>query len=100
MFCEIRSTVGDDIFDKFLNLKSDESMALVIDVSGSMSGESLYNWRENWESGEVGWGGGGVRVCYEMVMSFAKIILLNQSLCFSMNYFFSQNDTVSLSQCM
>ena len=48
----------------------------------------------------MGWGGGGVRVCYEMVMSFAKIILLNQSLCFSMNYFFSQNDTVSLSQCM
>ena len=48
----------------------------------------------------MGWGGGGVRVCYEMVMSFAKIILLNKSLCFSMNYFFSQNDTVSLSQCM
>ena len=52
--------------------------------------------------GRVGrWGGvGGVRVCYEMVMSFAKIILLDQSLCFSMNYFFSQNDTVSLGQCM
>lgn len=50
--------------------------------------------------GRWGGGGGGARVCYEMVMSFAKIILLNQSLCFSMNYFFSQNDTVSLSQCM
>ena len=38
---DIRSTVGDDIFAKFLNLKSDESMALVIDVSGSMGGESF-----------------------------------------------------------
>ena len=38
---DIRSTVGDDIFAKFLNLNSDESMALVIDVSGSMSGESF-----------------------------------------------------------
>ena len=38
---DVRSTVGDDIFAKFLNLKSDESMALVIDVSGSMSGESF-----------------------------------------------------------
>ena len=36
---DIRSTVGDDIFAKFLNLKSENSMALVIDVSGSMSGE-------------------------------------------------------------
>ena len=38
---DVRSTVGEDIFAKFLNLKSDESMALVIDVSGSMSGESF-----------------------------------------------------------
>ena len=38
---DIRSTVGDNIFAKFLNLNSDESMALVIDVSGSMSGESF-----------------------------------------------------------
>ena len=37
---DVRSTVGDDIFARFLNLKSDKSMALVIDVSGSMSGES------------------------------------------------------------
>ena len=36
---DIRSTVGDDIFAKFLNLKSENSMALVIDVSGSMSGK-------------------------------------------------------------
>ena len=38
---DIRSTVGDDIFAKFLNLKSENSMALVIDVSGSMSGEPI-----------------------------------------------------------
>ena len=37
---DIRSTVGDDIFAKFLNLKSENSMALVIDVSGSMSGKT------------------------------------------------------------
>ena len=37
---DVRSTVGDDIFASFLNLKSDKSMALVIDVSMSMSGES------------------------------------------------------------
>ena len=37
---DVRSAVGDDIFARFLNLKSDKSMALVIDVSGSMSGES------------------------------------------------------------
>jgi len=37
---EVRSAVGDDTFAKFLNLKSENSMALVIDVSGSMSGES------------------------------------------------------------
>ena len=37
---DVRSTVRDDIFASFLNLKSDKSMALVIDVSGSMSGES------------------------------------------------------------
>ena len=37
---DIRSTVGDDIFAKFLNLKSEKSMALVIDVSGSMSGKT------------------------------------------------------------
>lgn len=36
---DIRSTVGDDVFAKFLNLKSENSMALVIDVSGSMRGE-------------------------------------------------------------
>ncbi|XP_068751662.1 von Willebrand factor A domain-containing protein 7-like [Montipora capricornis] len=36
---DIRSTVGDDIFAKFLNLKSEKSLALVIDVSGSMSDE-------------------------------------------------------------
>jgi len=38
---DVRSTVGDDIFAKFLNLKSENSLALVIDVSGSMSGEPL-----------------------------------------------------------
>ena len=38
---DIRSTVGDDIFAKFLNLKSEKSLALVIDVSGSMSGEPI-----------------------------------------------------------
>jgi len=38
---DIRSTVGDDTFAKFLNLKSENSLALVIDVSGSMSGEGL-----------------------------------------------------------
>ena len=38
---DIRSTVGDDIFAKFLNLKSERSLALVIDVSGSMSGEPI-----------------------------------------------------------
>ena len=37
---DVRSAVGDDTFAKFLNLKSENSMALVIDVSGSMSGES------------------------------------------------------------
>ena len=37
---DVRSAVGDDTFAKFLNLKSEKSMALVIDVSGSMSGES------------------------------------------------------------
>ncbi|CAH3040735.1 unnamed protein product [Porites evermanni] len=36
---DTRSTVGDDIFAKFLNLKSENSMALVIDISGSMSDE-------------------------------------------------------------
>ena len=36
---DIRSTVGDDVFAKFLNLKSENSMALVIDVSRSMRGE-------------------------------------------------------------
>jgi len=36
---DVRSAVGDDIFARFLNLKSDKSMALVIDVSGSMRGE-------------------------------------------------------------
>lgn len=36
---DIRSTVGDDVFAKFLNLKSENSLALVIDVSGSMRGE-------------------------------------------------------------
>ena len=38
---DIRSTVGDDIFANFLNLKSEKSLALVIDVSGSMSGEPI-----------------------------------------------------------
>ena len=38
---DIRSTVGDDIFAKFSNLKSERSLALVIDVSGSMSGEPI-----------------------------------------------------------
>ena len=38
---DVRSAVGDDTFAKFLNLKSENSMALVIDVSGSMSGESF-----------------------------------------------------------
>lgn len=38
---DIRSAVGDDIFAKFLNLKSEKSMALVIDISGSMTGEPL-----------------------------------------------------------
>ena len=37
---DVRSAVGDDTFARFLNLKSENSMALVIDVSGSMSGES------------------------------------------------------------
>ena len=37
---DVRSAVGDDTFAKFLNLKSANSMALVIDVSGSMKGES------------------------------------------------------------
>ena len=37
---DVRSAVGDDAFAKFLNLKSENTMALVIDVSGSMSGES------------------------------------------------------------
>ena len=38
---DIRLTVGDGIFAKFLNLKSENSMALVIDVSENMSGEPL-----------------------------------------------------------
>lgn len=37
---DVRSAVGDDTFAKFLNLQSKKTMALVIDVSGSMSGES------------------------------------------------------------
>ena len=40
---DVRSAVGDDTFAKFLNLKFEHSMALVIDVSGSMSGES-FGW--------------------------------------------------------
>ena len=36
---DVRSAVGDDSFANFLNLKSEKTMALVIDVSGSMSGE-------------------------------------------------------------
>lgn len=39
---DIRSTVGDDIFAKFLNLKTERSRAFVIDVSGSMSGEPHF----------------------------------------------------------
>lgn len=39
---DIRSTVGDDIFAKFLNLKTERSLAFVIDVSGSMSGEPHF----------------------------------------------------------
>ena len=39
---DVRSTVGDDKFAKFLNLNSANSMALVIDISGSMSGEPLF----------------------------------------------------------
>ena len=35
----IREAVGDVIFAKFLNMNSARSLALVIDVSGSMSGE-------------------------------------------------------------
>jgi len=38
---DVRSAVGDDKFAKFLNLNSENSMALVIDISGSMSGEPL-----------------------------------------------------------
>ena len=38
---DVRSAVGDDTFAKFLNLKSENSMALVIDVSGSMRGGFL-----------------------------------------------------------
>ena len=38
---DIRLTVSDDIFAKFLNLKSERSLALVIDVSGSMRGEII-----------------------------------------------------------
>ena len=57
---DIRSTVGDDIFAKFLNLKSENSMALVIDVSGSMwgktsiffsssyAGTGYLNFTDNW----------------------------------------------------
>jgi len=36
---DVRSAVGDDIFAKFLNLQSKKTMALVIDVSGSMHDE-------------------------------------------------------------
>ena len=39
---DIRSTVGDDIFAKFLNLKTERSRAFVIDVLGSMSGEPHF----------------------------------------------------------
>jgi len=39
---DVRSAVGDDKFAKFLNLNSENSMALVIDISGSMSGEPLF----------------------------------------------------------
>ena len=67
---DIRSTVGDDIFAKFLNLNSDESMALVIDVSGSMSGESfaikLLKEKKMGGWGSTG-GGGDLRVRYEMM---------------------------------
>ena len=37
-FREIRTAVGDEKFAKFLNLKSDHTLAFVIDVSGSMRG--------------------------------------------------------------
>lgn len=41
---DIRKTVGDDVFAKFLNLNSEKSLALVIDVSGSMSGKLIANY--------------------------------------------------------
>lgn len=44
---DVRSAVGDDTFATFLNLRSENSMALVIDVSGSMRGESkrvTFSW--------------------------------------------------------
>jgi len=37
---DVRSAVGDETFAKFLNLNSEKNLALVIDVSGSMRGES------------------------------------------------------------
>ena len=64
---DIRSTVGDDIFAKFLNLNSDESMALVIDVSGSMSGES-FAIKLLKEKKMGGWGSTGGGGTFEFVM--------------------------------
>lgn len=43
-FEELRSTVGDDIFARFLNLQAVRTLALVIDDTGSMGGRSYFSY--------------------------------------------------------
>ena len=39
-FEDLRTTVGDDIFARFLDLQAARTLALVIDDTGSMGGKS------------------------------------------------------------
>ena len=39
-FEDLRTTVGDDVFTRFLNLQAVRTLALVIDDTGSMGGRS------------------------------------------------------------
>ena len=41
-FEDLRATVGDDIFARFLNLQAMRTLALVIDDTGSMGGRSNF----------------------------------------------------------
>lgn len=47
-FEELRTTVGDDIFARFLNLQALRTLALVIDDTGSMGGRSVWSYNQHY----------------------------------------------------